>query len=221
MLQLIKLTSVKHILEVVQSKETFFQLLVGILQLNSKDLIVLFKSLFDSIRQPPSLIRKVKEDKLIKEPAKQQDAKQTEKHQLMLEEQASLKKLLSTLIGHMQNFLKWLIDLGLVPEIAKLQGSGHESSWSQLLQSYSNQRVWLDHLSLSLELYIRANDEAKEQSKSSTNETSDPSKNKAAGGVLEKIPEEGIIAADGIDNDEDDLVPLLMSRSISMPVTPG
>jgi len=48
----------------------------------------------------------------------------------MLEEQASLKKLLSTLIGHMKNFLKWLIDLGLVPEIAKLQGSGHESSWS-------------------------------------------------------------------------------------------
>jgi hypothetical protein len=38
---------------------------------------------------------------------------------------------------------------------------------------------------------------------------------------LEKIPEEGIIAADGIDNDEDDLVPLMMSRSISMPVTPG
>ena len=117
----------------MSSKEAFFQLLVGILQLNSKDLITLFKSLFESIRQPPSLQRKIKEDKLNKEESKQ-DAKVAAKHQLMLEEQSSLKKLLHTLISHMQTFLKWLIDLGLVPEMAKLQSlQGTESSWTLLL----------------------------------------------------------------------------------------
>ena len=35
MLELIKLTSVKHLLEVVSNRDAFFQLLVTILQLNS------------------------------------------------------------------------------------------------------------------------------------------------------------------------------------------
>ena len=122
----------------------------------------------------------------------------------------------------MQNFLKWLIDLGLVPEMAKLQSlQGTESSWTLLLQSYSNQRVWLDHLSLILEQYIKSNDEIKEQAKSSSgvvppNEV----KNGKQTQLLEKIPEEPQIIDGGLDNDED-LVPLPMSRSISVPVNPG
>ena len=64
MLQVIKLTSVKHVLEVVTNKEAFFQLLVSILQLNNKDLISLFRSLFDNIRSPPSLQRKIKEEQV-------------------------------------------------------------------------------------------------------------------------------------------------------------
>lgn len=140
----------------------------------------------------------------------------------MLEEQSSLKKLLNTLVSHMQNFLKWLIDLGLVPEMAKLQSlQGTESSWTLLLQSYSNQRVWLDHLSLILEQYIKSNDEIKEQAKSSSSgvEHAKDAKN-GKQTSLEKIPEEPQIIDGGIDNDED-LVPLTMARSISVPVTPG
>jgi hypothetical protein len=69
----------------VSQKEAFFQLLVGILQLNSKDLIALFKSLFDNIRQPPSILRKIKEEKLIKDAKK--DVKGNEKHQQLVSEQ--------------------------------------------------------------------------------------------------------------------------------------
>ena len=116
MLQLIKLTSVKHLLEVVSNREAFFQLLVSILQLNSKSLIALFKSLFDLIRQPPSLIRKNKEDKL---QSKKTDAK--EKRQCLIDDNQAMKKLLETLISHVQTFLRWLIDLGIEPEMAKLQ----------------------------------------------------------------------------------------------------
>lgn len=47
LLQLIKLTSVRHLYDVINNKETFFHLLVSILQLNSKDLIALFKNLLD------------------------------------------------------------------------------------------------------------------------------------------------------------------------------
>ena len=88
MLQLIKLTGVKHILEIVSNKEAFFQLLVGILQLNSKELIALFRTLFDNIRQPPSLQRKIKEDKLSqqKDNKDKSDAKSTEKRQQLIEE---------------------------------------------------------------------------------------------------------------------------------------
>jgi hypothetical protein len=81
MLQLIKLTGVKQILDVISDKEAFFQLLISILQLNSKDLISLYKSLFDSLRQPPTLVRRIKEDKLLHKNAGKQDAKTTEKKQ--------------------------------------------------------------------------------------------------------------------------------------------
>jgi hypothetical protein len=81
MLQLIKLTGVKQILDVISDKEAFFQLLISILQLNSKDLISLYKSLFDSLRQPPTLVRRIKEDKLLHKNVGKQDAKTTEKKQ--------------------------------------------------------------------------------------------------------------------------------------------
>jgi hypothetical protein len=93
---------------------------VSILQLNSKDLINLFKSLFDQVRQPPSLLRRVKEDKLVSQKQKQ-DAKSTEKRQQLEEDNRSMKKILETLISHVQTFLRWLIDLGIEPELAKLQ----------------------------------------------------------------------------------------------------
>jgi len=53
------------------------------MQLNSKDLISLYKSLFDTFRQPPTLVRRVKEDKLqsSKAAGAKQDAKTTEKKQ--------------------------------------------------------------------------------------------------------------------------------------------
>lgn len=120
MLQLIKLTSVKHLLEVIQNKEAFFQLLVSILQFDSQELITLFKRLFDNFRQPPSLMRRLKEDKLQSLKSKQ-DAKSSEKKQQLAEDQKTMKKLLETMISHVQTFLRWLIDLGLEPEMAKLQ----------------------------------------------------------------------------------------------------
>jgi hypothetical protein len=81
--------------------------------------------------------------------------------------------------------------------------------------------VWLDHLSLILEQYIKSNDEIKEQAKSSSSAV-EPAKDAKNGKQtsLEKIPEEPQIIDGGIDNDED-LVPLTMARSISVPVTPG
>ena len=120
----------------------------------------------------------------------------------------------------MQTFLRWLIDLGLEPEMARLQLlQNQETSWSLLLQSYSNQRVWLDHLSFIFELFIKSNDELKQQNKDCTNQADSAANVKNDKNVLEKIPEEGQLDG-GIDND-DDLVPLPMSRSISMPTTPA
>jgi hypothetical protein len=52
---------------------------VSILQLNSQDLITLFKTLFDLIRQPPTLMRRVKEEKLKLAKSAKTDAKSTEK----------------------------------------------------------------------------------------------------------------------------------------------
>jgi hypothetical protein len=72
------------------------------------------------VRQPPSLLRRVKEDKLVSQKQKQ-DAKSTEKRQQLEEDNRSMKKILETLISHVQTFLRWLIDLGIEPELAKLQ----------------------------------------------------------------------------------------------------
>lgn len=75
--------------------------------------------------------------------------------------------------------------------MAKLQSiQGQETSWSMLLQAYSNQRVWLDHLALILDFFIKSNDELKELTKGSV-DGKDTSVN--ADGTkkpLEKIPEE-------------------------------
>jgi hypothetical protein len=70
-----------------------------------------------------------------------------------------------------------------------------------------------------LELFIKSNDELKQQNKDSTNQADSAANVKNDKNVLEKIPEEGQLDG-GIDND-DDLVPLPMSRSISMPTTPA
>ena len=64
LLELIKLASIKHILEVITNKEAFFQILVSILNLNSPGLIHRFKQLFENFRQPPVLVRRLKEAKL-------------------------------------------------------------------------------------------------------------------------------------------------------------
>ena len=77
----------------------------------------------------------------------------------------------------------------------------------------------MDHLSLVLEQYIKSNDEIKEQAKSSGVAPANEAKN-GKQTSLEKIPEEPQVIDGGIDNDED-LVPLTMARSISVPVTPG
>jgi len=47
-------------------------------------------------------------------------AKSSEKKQQLNQELMNMKNILETLISHIQNFLKWLIDLGLQPDIAKL-----------------------------------------------------------------------------------------------------
>lgn len=77
------------------------------------------------------------------------------------------------------------------------------------MQSYTNQRIWLDHLSLILELFIKSTDELKEQTKTLQEKESGEK------GQLEKIPEEAY------DDNDDGLAPLAMARSISMPLTSG
>ena len=99
-----------------------------------------------------------------------------------------MKKILETLISHVQTFLRWLIDLGLQPDLAKLHAfQGQETTWSSLLGSYTNQRTWLDHLSFMLELFIKTSVELKEHSKT-MGEGPDKAGEKDA--KLEKIPEE-------------------------------
>ena len=91
---------------------------------------------------------------------------------------SSRKKLLETIIQHVQSFLKWLIDIGIKQESNKSSQQGQDG-WNLLLQSYSNQRVWMEHLSLVVELFIKATDEMKEVQKPL----------QVNDGVLEKIPE--------------------------------
>jgi hypothetical protein len=60
--------------------------------------------------------------------------------------------------------------------------------------------VWLDHLALTLDLFIKCSDDLKEMSKEGA-----PAQDK-----------------DGANAEaEEDLLPLAVSRSISLPVTPG
>ena len=80
MLQLIKLTSVSKIYEVVTNKDAFCNLLVSILHLNSKDLLSLYKNLLEDMRQPPSLLRNVKEISTHKDKSKKA-AKKSDKKQ--------------------------------------------------------------------------------------------------------------------------------------------
>ena len=82
LLQLIKLTSVDKIFEVVSNKDSFFNLLVSILQLNNKELISLFKNLIELMRQPPSFLRNIKEIKSEKEKGKKA-AKASDKKQAL------------------------------------------------------------------------------------------------------------------------------------------
>jgi len=48
---------------------------------------------------------------------------------------SSRKKLLETIIQHVQSFLKWLIDIGIKQESNKSSQQG-QNGWNLLLQSY-------------------------------------------------------------------------------------
>ena len=71
--------------------------------------------------------------------------------------------------------------------------------------------MWLDHLSLVLDIFIKSSDELKEHNKLAA--AADP----ALKATLEKIPEESALA---INEDEDEeLAPLGVSRSVSLPLS--
>ena len=160
------------------------------------------------MRQPPSLQRRIKEESISQK--QKGGAKQSEKREELIEDMKLMKQMLQTMLQHLQGFLKWLIDLGLNPEMAKLQvqQAGEETCWTLLLLNYTNQRIWLEQLTFTMELYIKTSDEIKEQGKTMA---------QIAEGVLEKIPEEEIIADGEIDGE---LAPLAVSRSISLPMPP-
>eukprot|EP00347_Sterkiella_histriomuscorum_P017580 403348792 len=198
MLHLIKLTNIKHIESVISNKDAFFQILVSILQLNSQDLIQLFKNLFDLIRQPPSAI-------WIPNMPDQDEISLMKKSEFK-EQQKAVLNLLEILVSHLQNFLKWMINLALQPDIAKLQSQQSHQSWTLLLKSYQNQKVWLNHLQLIVELFIKTTDEIKKDQNLKQNGE------KQINGGLEKIPE------DQNENDDEDLAPLNMARSVSLPL---
>jgi hypothetical protein len=64
----------------------------------------------------------LKEEKLVSQKQKP-DAKVSEKKQQLIDDSKTVKVLLESLITHIQAFLKWLIELGIEPEMAKLQAS--------------------------------------------------------------------------------------------------
>lgn len=74
--------------------------------LKSKDLIALFNSLLNCILKPTLKPKSEQGEK---------EAKVNEETKLIR------KSVIETLIQHTQSFLKWLIDLGLKPDLAKLQ----------------------------------------------------------------------------------------------------
>ncbi len=94
-------------------------LLVNILQLNNKDLISLYKNLLDQMRQPPSLLRNIKEIKTTKDKSKKV-AKTSEKKQQLIYQIKVVKQLLESMLINIQSFLKWVVDIGLNPDLAKL-----------------------------------------------------------------------------------------------------
>jgi hypothetical protein len=62
-----------------------------------------------------------------------------------------------------------------------------------------------------LDIFIKQSDELKEHLKNTENEQKDGAKEK-----LEKIPEE--LLFDGVIDNDEDLVPLAISRSVSLPI---
>lgn len=64
-----------------------------------------------------------------------------------------------------------------------------------------------------LELFIKSSDELKEHVKSLGEGGASSGESKEKGAALEKIPEE----QQPLDDNEEDLVPMAMSRSISLP----
>jgi len=82
--------------------------------------------------------------------------------------------------------------------------------------NYASQHVWLEHLSFILELFIRSTDKLKEVTKA-------PVKNPLLGAnnQLEKILEEAVDAENERPEQDAELLPLSIGRSISMPVTKG
>jgi hypothetical protein len=71
--------------------------------------------------------------------------------------------------------------------------------------------VWLEHLSLILELFIKTTDELKDSTKSSG----------ADNGIKGALGLENIIEETNENENDEDLIPLSMARSISVPVTKG
>lgn len=75
--------------------------------------------------------------------------------------------------------------------------------------------MWLDHLSLTLDLFIKSTDEIKEHSKWSL---LNQEKVGEVSSLLEK--QEDILPNDNNEGEEE-LLPLMVSRSVSLPLTPG
>lgn len=126
-----------------------------------------------------------------------------------------MKDLLESMISHVQSFLKWLVDIGLSPEIARLQIPESQDAYNLFTINYASQHVWLEHLSFIVELFIKSTDKPKEATKA-------PGKNLLqANNQLEKIQEEAIDAEIEKADKDDELPPLNMARSVSMPVTKG
>ena len=65
-----------------------------------------------------------------------------------------------------------------------------------MISNYSSQRIWLEHLSLILEIFIKTSDELKDTQKEASADGIN------GDGALEKIPEEDN------ENEDEELLPL-------------
>mmetsp|Transcript_9033 Transcript_9033/g.8474 ORF Transcript_9033/g.8474 Transcript_9033/m.8474 type:complete len:168 (-) Transcript_9033:1050-1553(-) len=112
-----------------------------------------------------------------------------------------VKMILEGMLKNLQSFLKWVVDIGLNQDLAKLQmPKGQEPH--QLFALYSSsQHVWLEHLSLLLDLFIKINDELRETK-------------------MNQVPEKIQEVAFEVDAEEE-LAPPNMARSISQPLSKG